>query len=100
MTTLEALLVKRAETLEAELAESDLRLRELAAAIREQGPLVLGSRQQPRANPLLGAEREERRARAAAVRELEGVLRKLENEQLIAAANALTAWRAPQAPAA
>jgi hypothetical protein len=98
--TVEALLMKRAEVLEAELTESDRRLQELAAAISEQGPLVLGSRQQLRANPLLSAEREERRARAAAVRELEAVLRKLESEQLVAQANALTGWkRAPQASA-
>jgi hypothetical protein len=91
--TVEALLAKRAEALEAELAASDVRLEQLANAISEHGPVVLGSRQQPRVNPLLSAEREERRARAAAVRELEVVLRKLESAQLVAQANALTGWK-------
>jgi hypothetical protein len=98
--TVEALLMRRAEALEAELAAADVRIEQLAEAIKEHGPIVLGSRQQPRANPLIQVEREERRARAAAVRELEGVLRRLESERMLTAANGLTAWRRePEAPA-
>jgi hypothetical protein len=98
--TVEALLMRRAEALEAELAESDARLGQLADAIKERGLLVPGSRSQPRPNPLLAAEREERRARAAAVKELEQVLRRLDSERMLAQANQLTGWkRRPEAAA-
>jgi hypothetical protein len=91
--TVEALLTRRAAALEAELGQSDARLAQLASAINEQGLVVRGSRKQPRPNPLLAAEREERRARAAAVKELEQVLRRLESERLLVQANSLTAWK-------
>ena len=66
--TVEALLMKRAEALEAELAQSDARLEQLASAINEQGLAVPGSRKQPRPSPLLSAEREERRTKRQPLR--------------------------------
>jgi hypothetical protein len=93
------LLQRRERALVEEIELADSRLAEIADAIASVGVTVEGSRPGTvRPHPLLRVENEVRRARARAHRELEDVLRRLENVRLIETANAL-ARRSPQSPA-
>jgi exonuclease VII small subunit len=85
------LLQEREKSLRLQIEAADARLAEITAALERDGLTVVGSRGQPRANPLLAVERELRRERSAALDELEEVIRRLDSERQLEAANAV--WR-------
>jgi hypothetical protein len=89
---MKALLEDREQLLRQQIEAASARLIEVATAIERDGVTVIGSRGQLRSNPLLTAERELRRERTKALDQLEAVLWRLENERLVAEANAIMAW--------
>jgi len=84
---IKVLLEKREKSLRLEIQAADVRLAEVAEALERDGLVVSGSRGQPRANNLLGVERQLRRERGRALDQLENVLRRLHAARQAEAAN-------------
>ena len=85
-----AFLEQREALLREQIKLTNARLAEFAEVISKQGITVEGSRRGTlRPHPLLKAENEVRRERARVLRDLQEVLRRLEAERMIEAANAL-----------
>jgi hypothetical protein len=82
----------RGEALRSEIATVERRLVQISSSIDESGPVLAGSRGQPRVNGLLSVERTLQRDLSRAHKELLAVLDVIQTHEMAIAANELMSW--------